>query len=201
MASTPLDLSTQLKAVNILLSGMGENPIESLEAGQSSLAQKAIDVLDETSRSLQAKGWYWNSEDNYPLSPDDAGEVPLPANAIRVARVWHSGGDLLVERGRKVYNRTDHTFVFPEGETVKVDIVLYLTWDELPEFAKHPIIYVAQKRLQMRELTSTAIDNAIEADVVMAMATLEQAEDAQGPANSITDSQDLAALSGNIRRR
>lgn len=199
--ATPADLSTKLKAVNILLAGMGENAIESLDAAQSGLAQKAIDALDETSRSLQVRGWFWNSEEDYPLNPDINSEVPLPVNTIRVARVWHSGGDQLVQRGQRLYNRTDHTYTFPQGETVKVDIVLFLDWDDLPEFAKHAIIYVAQKRLQMRELTSTAIDAAIESDLQNAIAQLEQAEDAQGPANSLTDSQDLTALHGNIRRR
>lgn len=199
--ATPADLSTKLKAVNILLAGMGENAIESLDAAQSSLAQKAVDALDETSRTLQVRGWYWNSEDDYPLNPDTNSEVPLPVNTLRVSRVWHSGGDQLVQRGQRLYNRTDHTYTFDQGETVKVDIVLFLDWDDLPEFAKHAAIYVAQKRLQMRELTSTAIDAAIENDLQNAIAQLEQAEDAQGPANSLTDSQDLTALHGNIRRR
>jgi hypothetical protein len=150
---------------------------------------------------MQVKGWYWNTEDNYPLVRDDSGEIPLPLNTVRVTRVAHSGGDILVERGRKVYNRTDHTFLFPEGEEVKVDLVLYLAWDELPEFAKQAIIYVAQRRLQMRELTSTAINAQIEDDVAMAMAYLEQAEDAQGPPSAITDSPDLAQLHFNTRRR
>lgn len=199
--ATPADLSTKLKAVNILLAGMGENAIESLDAAQASLAQKAVDVLDEASRTLQVRGWFWNSEDDYPLNPDTNSEIPLPVNTLRVARVWHSGGDQLVQRGQRLYNRTDHTYTFLQGETIKVDIVLFLDWDDLPEFAKHAAIYVAQKRLQMRELTSTAIDAAIETDLQNAIAQLEQAEDAQGPANSLTDSQDLTALHGNIRRR
>lgn len=199
--TTPPDLSTKLKAVNILLAGMGENPIESLVVSQSSLAQKALEALEESSRSLQVKGWYWNSEDNFPLSRASTGEIPLPINRIRVSRVAHSGGDILVERGSRLYNRTDHTFQFPEGEEVRVDLVLYLAWDDIPEFAKQSIIYVAQRRLQMRELTSTAINAAIEDDMAMAMAYLEQAEDAQGPASAITDSPDLAQLHFNTRRR
>lgn len=199
--STPLDLTTKLKAVNILLAGMGENPIDSLEAIQSSLAEKAVSALDESSVTIQAKGWAWNSEEDYPLPPNDAGDVPLPVNTIRISRVYHSGGDQLVQRGQRVYNRTDHTFTFPEGENVKVDIIFKLDWDDIPEFAKHPIFYIAQRRLQMRELTSTAIDQAIAGDVEAAITLLEQAEDAQGPANALTDNRDLAYQAASVRRR
>lgn len=199
--ATPLDLSTKLKAVNVMLAGQGETPIESLEAVQSSLASKAIDALEEASRSVQAKGWYWNTEEEFPLTPSSTGEVTLPVNTIRVTRASPLGNDLLVARGQRIYNRTQHTYTFSEGITLYVDLVLYLDWDDIPEFAKQAIIYVAQRRFQMRELTSTAIDKAIEDDLQNAIATLEQAEDAQGPANSLTDSPDGSATSAHIRRR
>ena len=200
--TTPQDLSTKLKAVNVILAGMGEVPITTLDASQSGLAQKAEDVLDETSRTLQAKGYYWNSEDDYSLSPDASGNVYLPANTTRVSRAYIAGSsDILIQRGQKIYNRTKHTFTFPQGTTVKVDIVVYLDWDDLPEFAKQAAIYPAQKRFQIRELTSNAIDSAIENDLQLAIATLEQAEDAQGPANQLNDSTDSLAIQGNIRRR
>lgn len=199
--TTPPDLSTELKAVNVLLAGMGETPVESLEAVQSGLAQTAINALEETSRSLQAKGWYWNSEEDYPLSPASDNYVYTPLNTIRVSRAYHSGGDQVVQRGDRIYNRTDRTYEFPQNETVKVDIVLFLSWDELPETAKQAVIYVAQRRLQMRELTSTAIDAAIEDDLQNAIATLQQHEDEQGPANIIRDSLDLSVRDAEIRRR
>lgn len=199
--ATPADLSTKLKAVNVLLAGMGETPVESLEEVQSALAEKAIDCLDETSRALQTRGWFWNTEDDYALSLDTNNEVPLPNNTVRVTRVSHSGGDILVQRGQRLYNRTDHTYTFPVGEEVKVDLVLYLDWDDLPEFAKQAAIYVAQRRLQMRELTSSQIDAAIEDDLQNAIAQLEQAEDAQGPHNILTDSRDLSTSAAQVRRR
>lgn len=199
--STPLDLSTKLKAVNVILAGQGETPIDSLDATQSSLAQKAIEVLEETSRSLQAKGWFWNTEDDFPLNPNADGEVYTPVNSMRVSRPNNGVGDILVVRGQRVYNRTQRTYTFPQGQPITVDMVLYLDWDDVPEFAKQAIIYVAQRRFQMRELTSTAIDRAIEDDLQNAIATLEQAEDAAGPANFLTDSLDGMAREGTIRRR
>lgn len=201
MASTPPDLSTKLKAVNVLLAGIGEQPVTSLETVESSLAEQAEKALDEASRSLQVKEWYWNTENDYPLYPDNESEITLPVNTMRVSEVRHSGGDDLVERGRRLYNRTQHTYEFEQGTAVQVDLVLFLGWDELPEFAKQAIIYVALRRFQMRELTSTAIDRAVEEDMIQAQATLQQAEDAQGPANILTDTGGLGLYGKGARRR
>lgn len=199
--ATPPDLSTKLKAVNVLLAGVGEQPVTSLETVESSLAEQAANALDEVSRQLQLKGWYWNKEEDYPLTPDGDGNINLPVNAIVVHEVRHSGQDDLVERGRRLYNRTDHTYTFPQGEEADVDLTLYLEWDELPEFAKQAILYVAQRRFQMRELTSTAIDRAVQDDMEAAMGTLQQIEDAQGPANIITDTGGLGLYGKGARRR
>ncbi len=197
---TPADLTTKLKAVNIILVGMGESPIESLEAVESSLAQKAIDALDEASRTVQAIGWYWNTERDYPLTADSGGTISLPANTLEVSEVMAESKDC-VQRGQRLYNRTDHTFTFTVGLPVKVNLTVWLDWDDLPEFAKHPIHYIATRRFQMRELTSTAIDGAVKDDVDAALTVCQQAEDRQGPANYFTDSPDGAAFQGVARRR
>lgn len=197
---TPADLTTKLKAVNIILVGMGETPIEALDAVESSLAQKAIDCLEEASRSIQIKGWYWNEEADYPIAITAEGEALLPSNTIRASETVCETKDT-VQRGNRLYNRTDHTFEFPANTTIRTNLIVYLDWDDLPEFAKHPIHYLATRRFQMRELTSGAIDRAITEDFDAAVAIIEQAEDSQGPANILTDSPLGNSLRGNGARR
>lgn len=199
--ATPPDLTTSLKAVNILLAGIGEQPVTTLDEVESSTAEQAMAALDEASRSVQLKGWFWNREDDYPLSPNEAGEVELPINCLVIHEARNSSGsDDLVERARKLYNRTDHTYTFEQGTTVYVDMTVYLTWDELPETAKHTIFYLAQRRFQMRELTSSAIDQQVADDLSAAMTTLEQFEDSQGPHNILSSTGSLG-LTGAARRR
>jgi hypothetical protein len=199
--ATPPDLTTELAAVNTILAGAGETPIDSLEANQSSLAQKAVNALYEASRTLQVIGWYWNKEEDYPLAVDASGFINLPANTLKVHEARHSGGDDLVQRGQRLYNRTDHTYTFSDVDSAEVDITIYLSWDELPEFAKHPIFYLAQRRFQLRELTSTAIDQACKDDFDAALSSLHHAEDEQGPANIFNDTLDGLGLNGGARRR
>lgn len=200
MASTPPDLSTKLKAVNILLAGLGEQPASTLDTVESSLAEQAENAIDECSRQVQLRGWYWNREDDYPLTTNSDDEIALPINTLVVHEVRGAGDDL-VQRGQRLYNRTDHTYKFTDTDTAYVNLTVYLSWDELPEFAKQAIFYLAQKRFQMRELTSKVIDAAMEEDVAMAFSTLEQLEDAQGPANIVTDTGGLGLYDGGVRRR
>lgn len=200
MSSTPPDLTTELSAVNTLLAGVGEQQVESLDAIESSLVQTALNALREASRTVQVKSWYWNYETDYPLTVNASNNIPLPVGTMKVHEVRGSNNDDLIQRGQRLYNRTEHTYVFDASVTVKVDITFMLAWEDLPEFAKHPILYLAQKRFQMRELTSTAINAAIKEDVEYAITLVEQAEDQQGPANILQENPGLVTP-GYVRRR
>lgn len=194
------DLSTELKAVNIILAGQGEQPVESLDAIESSLAQAAQNALYEASRTVQAKGWFWNREEDYLIARNDVLEMLLPANTLEVTSVRDSRVKC-VQRGEKLYNRTDHTYKFVADAQVRVDLTVYLTWEEIPEFARQAIIYIAQRRFQMRELTSTAIDQAIRDDLDACYATLREKEDDQGPSNILADGNGMGLWGNGARRR
>lgn len=194
------DLSTELAAVNIMLAGQGENPVESLDATTSALTSKAQKALYEASRSIQLIGWYWNKETDWDLPKASDDRIPLPANTLKVNQVRGAGSSKIVQRGNYLYDATNHTYFFTDVDTVTVDVTIYLTWEELPEAARHPILYLASRRFQMRELTSTAIDSALRDDFDAAKATLEHAEDENGPANILDDSIDQG-LFGDARRR
>jgi hypothetical protein len=201
----PSNLSTELVAVNVLLASIGEQPVESLETVESADAESARDTLTEWSRAIQAKGWHWNREKNYPITPNASGNCLLPANCLFITNAyWNegSGGDPapVVERGRKLYNTEDHTAIFTD--TVYVDMVLLLEWEEMPEYARHAIIYNAVHRFQMRELTSTAIGRVTAEDVAAAMTTLEQREDEADKKNSIRGNKYVnRAVNGRLLRR
>lgn len=200
----PADLSTELAAVNVLLAGIGEQPVESLDTVQSADAESARNTLLEHSRALQSRGWDWNREEDYPLPPNDVGEIPLPANCLYVDKAyWSTSGNTtkkISERGRQLYNKTDKTLVF--DATVYVDMIIFLEWDELPEYARQAIIYDALHKFQMRELTSTAISRVTEADVARAMALLEQREDEANPKNAVSGNKSVvSALHGRVLRR
>jgi len=200
----PADLSTELAAVNILLAGIGEQPVDSLDVVQSADAESARNTLLEHSRALQVRGWDWNREEDFPLPPNEAGEIVLPANCLYIDKAyWARSGNTtkkISERGRQLYNKTDRTLLF--DEPVYVDMIVLLEWEELPEYARQAIIYSALHKFQMRELTSTAISRVTEADVAQAMSILEQREDEAEPKNAVSGNKSVvSALHGRVQRR
>lgn len=200
----PSDLSTELSTVNLLLRVIGEQPVQSIDPVESADAESARDTLQEWSRAVQAKGWHWNREDAYPLSPNSDGEILLPSNCSYVGRAyWDALGSSpckFSERGRKLYNREKRTLKWTQD--VYVDMILQLEWEEIPEYARQAIAYKAAHDFQMRELTSTAVARITEQDVSSAFATLEQREDEAEPSNSITGNKHVQnSLNGRLWRR
>lgn len=200
----PSDLSTELSAVNVLLRVIGEQLVQSIDPVESADAESARDTLQEWSRSVQARGWHWNREEAFPLSPNSDGEILLPANCSFVSRAyWDSYGQSpckFAERGRKLYNKETRSLVWDRD--VYVDMILQLEWDEMPEYARQAIIYKAAHDFQMRELTSTAVARVTEEDVSLAWATLEQREDEADTANAVKGNKFVQnALNGRLIRR
>ena len=75
--------TSELSAVNIILSGIGEAPVNSLSDTTSDVAV-ALNILAEVSKEVQTEGWQWNTEDDYPLTPGDDGRIKLHPSIVRV---------------------------------------------------------------------------------------------------------------------
>ena len=61
--------TTQLQAVNSMLSTIGEAPVNSLDSGLVD-AETAETVLNEVSRDVQSFGWNFNTEPDYVFNPN-----------------------------------------------------------------------------------------------------------------------------------
>ena len=53
---------TELEAVNILLTTIGEAPVNTLTGNQVTDVSIANQVLNEVSREVQSQGWHFNTE-------------------------------------------------------------------------------------------------------------------------------------------
>lgn len=132
-----LGLMTKLQAVNRLLAATGDSPVQSLEENYQQ-AELALDTLNRVSRNEQAKGWFYNEEENLTLNKDTSDHVVLPANILKVEI---RNVSKYVQRGLKIYDRENQTYVITED--VKADTVIQLDWDELPHVAREVIVSVA----------------------------------------------------------
>lgn len=164
-----VNLTTELEAVNAMLIGIGEDPINSLDTVSTSDVAVARQLLREMSREVQSDGWDFNSEKEFPLTRALDGTITVPPNvlSIDIADSMSDRYDITV-RGRKLYDKVNHTFTFPED--LKVDLVWLLEFEDMPETARRYVALAAAERFQKRVLGSTNVDRGLKEDLAMAQA-------------------------------
>lgn len=182
MKTTPM---TALDAVNSMLLNIGEQTVNSLERPGVLEAEIARDCLLEASRDTQDRGWHFNTEIGMQLSPDAKGNIPLPANCFRVDTVQYDADIDVVQRGSKLYDRRNHTYIF--DKPLIVDMVVMLDFEELPQYARHYITIVGARRFQQRVPASQVLDQFTRQDELEARGTLFAAEAENADYNILTD--------------
>ena len=168
--------TTELEAINIMLSTIGESPVNSLgEVPGVVDAVVANSVLKEVSTAVQEEGWHFNIEKKFVLTPDFVNkEIQVPGNCIQCdASGQDSEMDVCV-RGNRLYDRDNHTFTF--DKSVTVDMVLVLPFEELPQAARHYITIRAARVYQQRVVGSETLGNFTEKDEARARAGLRKFE-------------------------
>lgn len=189
MQTTP---ATELEAVNTLLNVIGESPINSLESSGNVDAATARSILSEVNRSLQAKGWHWNTETmELPLSSPDR-FILLPSNTMRCS-VPGQGVDV-VQRGGRLYDRRRNTYAFERP--LRAELVLLLGFDELPQAARELCVARAARVFQQRVLGSVELYQFTARDEAASLADLMNAEAESLDLNILTNS----AVSRVLRR-
>lgn len=161
--------TTKLEAINVLLTSIGEAPVSKEGTG---LEEEAIasTVLDEVSRAAQTIGWSWNTEHKFPLTRDASGKITLPTNTLKVDfQTPH-----YIARGSKVYDRSNHTYVFKSDVTAS--LIVGLDWDELPETMRMYVMYRAGRVFQARQVSATTLHEFTRLDEERAYVALFTAE-------------------------
>lgn len=181
-----VSLTTELNAINTLLGAAGESPVSSLSSSGLADVAEAKAVLDEQSRLVQTSGWVFNTEYEYPLTPDTEGLITLPTNTLKADADDDFTQVDTVQRGLRLYDRKNHTYVFTESLTGT--IVFLLSWDELPQAARQYITIKAARVYQARVLGSDTQYKFSEAEEMAALVTFKEAEGEQGDFNMLSNS-------------
>jgi hypothetical protein len=184
--------TTELEAVNIMLATIGEAPINSLSSSGLGDVSAAKTRLHNTSRAVQMAGWHFNSEENYELSPTVDGFLQLPLNALKVDTTKEFTSKDVTTRGFRLYNRTDHTYIF--DAPLKVDMVLFLAFEELPEAARNYITIKAARAFQSYVLGSELIEAFTQDDEMEALVEMKSAETENGDYNMLTASFSVSSI-------
>lgn len=171
--------TTELEAVNTMLSAVGEPPINFLDGQKNADAAIARNILSEISRDVQMQGWHFNTQRNVTLTPGPDTFIALSDNVVRVdIDYWTSGGPSdsrdITQRGDRLFNRTDNTYAFTKD--VKATVVYMLQWTELPEPARRYINVKAARIFQDRMVGSQAHHAFSREDEIRARAALKEFE-------------------------
>lgn len=151
--------TSELDAVNTILGVIGEAPVNSIEVPGLATVDVARQILHDVSREIQSQDWEFNSEVGYTLPRTTEGFIPAPSNLLKidVEDQWLEKY-LPVQRGNKLYDRKNHTYVFPE--TLTFAVVWFLAFEEMPEQLRRYITIRAARVFQRRMLNSDQV-NAI----------------------------------------
>jgi hypothetical protein len=168
--ATLLTPTTELEAVNVCLANIGESPVSAITGNVTVDAALARDLVRQITREVQAHGFYWNTEISYTLIPNTSKNLVLPANVLSVDTVDGDKNKDLVARGRLLYDRVNHTYKF--DDPVTVDLVVALSFDELPEIARRFITIRSARMYQERIMGSGAVSAFNSADEDYARAAL-----------------------------
>ena len=163
MASTTIDLDTELSAVNSILGAIGQSPITALgnvsttvttdhngvQTTTSSFDNPEVamiyNLLRDANVDTQAEGWHFNTEKHVTFAIDANGKIAIGNDILSMdlhenqAKRTHD----LVRRAGFLYDKIDHTDVFTDDLTL--DIVRLYNFEDLPVIFRRYITYRASR--------------------------------------------------------
>jgi len=172
MVDQPLQLTTELDAVNYMLGAIGESPVSSIINTGLPEAVTALLGLRNQSKIVQTRGWRFNTLVKYKVTPDPTtGEMRLPENtaAVRVHPDQRSTYNVRQENNLLYDIDNDTTNFLTTAPTgIYLNITVLKAFETLPESARMYITVKAAKTFQLSTLGAVnlaALQNVDEDEV------------------------------------
>lgn len=174
--------TTELEAVNVILSTIGEAPINSLVGSLPVDATVAKNILSEISREVQSQGWHFNTHYKETLSRDNTNKIPLASNILRIEldpnRYSKFSYDI-VQRNNYLYNLATNSDTF-DTNFENVQAVYLLDFANIPEQAKRYITVRSARVFHDRTLGANTLHKFTQEDEIKSLTVLKQAEASTG---------------------
>jgi len=185
-----VSLMTQLDAVNKCLEGIWETPVSTLESSGIESVASAKRVLNSVLRSVQSRGWAFNTDDDLVLTPDINGFIQLPDNTLEVKTQGVDAYKNYVQRGQRLYDRVNHVFTFTQA--VHVRLISLLDFEDLPSCAREYIGLMAARAFVDKWLQKST-PTAISMEEAEALRDLEESEGQTHSSNMFNDSWSVSS--------
>ena len=174
--------TSELEAVNTILSTIGESPLNTLSGSLPVDGTIAKNVLSEVSREVQSQGWHFNTHYKVTLTRDTDNKIPLATNIVRVEvdpRRYSKVSYDIVQRNNFLYNLAKNEETF-DTNFQDATAVYLLPFDEIPEQAKRYITIRSARIFHDRTLGANTIHKFTQEDEKRALSILKQAEASTG---------------------
>lgn len=205
--SLPAQLTSPLDAVNTMLATLGHSRVTTLSPPPNANAIDALARLNEVDLEVQTRGWHWNREYSYPLTLNEDGTVTLPNETLSVMAAYASAASNpgiplnVTQRGSKLYDLVNHTYVFTTAPIV--DIIIRQDWDSLPQAARSYTTLEACDRFQAPKAGNQIVLQVNGQAKSKCWTLLEQREDETAGVNAVDGSINVVTMLyglGGLRR-
>jgi hypothetical protein len=192
--------TSELQAVNTLLSIIGEAPVSSITGNTGVDVSIALQILDETNVEVQSRGWHYNTETEVTLAKDQNNKIPVASNCIQIdaSKNYKTQFNITFRNGF-LYDLENKTDVFTN--TPVVDQILVQHFEHIPEYARKLIIIKAGRKFQARMVGSSELAGFTQVDEQEAIVNAERSDAANGDYNILSGSQDVYNIINRTTRR
>lgn len=173
---------TKLAAVNIVLSNIGMAPVNAID-NDNPMVLMASNTIDEVSLSVQSDGYTFNTEREYPFTPNSSNQIIIPDNVLALDSPYDQESNLII-RGGKLYDKRDHSFTFTEQ--LKLNVLWLFDFDDMPEPFKNYVSLRSANLFAGRAVGSAEQVRFGEREEAMARAAMIEYETQQGDYNYLS---------------
>jgi len=192
MATTTIDIDTELSAVNNILGAIGQSPITTLGTVSETDGISAYDnpeiafiynLLRDANVDTQAEGWHFNTEKNVKHSPDTNGRIPIGNDILsmdvhdnQVRRTYD-----VVRRNGFLYDKTSTKDNKDEFDfDMYLDVVRLYNFQDLPIVFRRFITYRASAAAATQLVANPNLVRLLTNQASLARAALQEYECNQG---------------------
>ena len=193
MASTTIDLDTELSAVNSILGAIGQSPITQLKDPNTGVITNAnpeiqfiYNLLKDSNVDVQAEGWHFNKENHVRYTPDSVtGKIALGADILQldVTDGWKHRQYDVVRRSGHLYDKYDHTDDFSDVSEIYLDVVKLYAFEDVPPVFRRFISYRASRQAAVQLVSNPGLVQLLGVQEQQARAALMEYECNQGNHN------------------
>ena len=182
MASTTIDLDTELSAVNSILGAIGQAPVTSLVFDNPEISF-IFNLLRDANVDTQAEGWHFNTERHVRYTPDSVtGKIAIANDVLQldVSEGWSRRTYDVVKRSGYLYDKIDHTDDFSTIDSIDLDVVKMYNYEDLPTVFKRYITYRASRQAATQLVANPNLVKLITQQESLARAAIMEYECNQG---------------------